>query len=240
MKKSYPSSPSVRIGWIFFFHLLTSFNRPDLVFQINLCNFAPWSGKTNQARHQDTTMTQTDNEKKIYLVITKRVEDGEELQVETAGAFDNIQSARQCLAERKQYQLTLWRDLIDEDPESWEVDHDTPDKYTICDLSTSDYYMFRAFIKELPLQTSYTGYHELWDKMDEKQSRAFRDVRETLTKQDVLEGAKRGLEKPMGFLLTYLRDMYELTKSEGCIVAEALLKWFNIFNDAKYPWLNNL
>jgi hypothetical protein len=46
----------------------------------------------------------------------------------------------------------------------------------------------------------------------------------------IIRCAERNNERPMGFLLTYLKDMYFIPKYYGWGVAERILKHFKIEN----------
>ena len=67
-----------------------------------------------------------------------------------------------------------------------------------------------------------------------RQKEVFCELSTTLTSRYITGHAARDNEKPMGFLLTYIRDMYDMPKTEGWNVAEALLNFFNIDNEN--PW----
>ena len=47
-------------------------------------------------------------------------------------------------------------------------------------------------------------------------------------RETIIKCAERGNETPLGYLLTYLKDMYFLPKYYGYGVAERILKYFNI------------
>lgn len=47
-------------------------------------------------------------------------------------------------------------------------------------------------------------------------------------RETIIKCAERGNETPLGYLLTYLKDMYFLPKYYGWGVAERILKYFNI------------
>lgn len=51
-----------------------------------------------------------------------------------------------------------------------------------------------------------------------------------LSRERIIEMARRDEEKPMGALLTYIRDMYGLTKTDGWDVAFAVLNHFKVEN----------
>lgn len=51
-----------------------------------------------------------------------------------------------------------------------------------------------------------------------------------LSRSRIIEMARRDEEKPMGALLTYIRDMYGLTKTEGWDIALAVLYHFKVEN----------
>ena len=51
-----------------------------------------------------------------------------------------------------------------------------------------------------------------------------------LSRERIIEMARRDEEKPIGALLTYIRDMYGLTKTDGWDVASAVLNHFKIEN----------
>lgn len=46
----------------------------------------------------------------------------------------------------------------------------------------------------------------------------------------IITGARKDNEKPMGYLLSYLKDTYYLPKIKGCKIAEKILKHFEINN----------
>ena len=62
----------------------------------------------------------------------------------------------------------------------------------------------------------------------------FAELSTTLTRERIVEGAIRDNEKPMGFLITYIRDMYGLPKTEGRSIAEDLLKFFDLYYIPEY------
>lgn len=66
-----------------------------------------------------------------------------------------------------------------------------------------------------------------------------KECTEQLTKDTILSRAERDGERPMGFLLTYLRDNYSLPKTSGWSIAEKILERFGIDNMADYPWLKH-
>lgn len=74
------------------------------------------------------------------------------------------------------------------------------------------------------------------DQMNESQMKMYEHLLKTLTPALIIQRAKRDGEKPMGYLLTYIRDM-GLPKTSGWIVAEAILSRFMIDNE-NCPWLN--
>lgn len=49
-----------------------------------------------------------------------------------------------------------------------------------------------------------------------------------LDRETIIRCAERDEESPLGFLLSYLKDMYFLPKYYGYVVAERILKHFNI------------
>lgn len=71
-------------------------------------------------------------------------------------------------------------------------------------------------------------------KLNTKQKEVFCELTSTLTRERIIGKAAHDEEKPMGYLLTYIRDMYNMPKTEGWNVAEALLNFFNIDNEN--PW----
>lgn len=75
------------------------------------------------------------------------------------------------------------------------------------------------------------------DQMSESQLEMYGNLIKTLTPAQIHLGARRGSEKPMGYLLTYIRDM-GMPKTSGWLVAEAILARFGIDNE-NCPWLNN-
>lgn len=58
--------------------------------------------------------------------------------------------------------------------------------------------------------------------------RIYNECANALDANTIIQCAKRNSETPIGFLLTYLKDMYFLPKYYGWEVAERLLKHFNI------------
>lgn len=59
----------------------------------------------------------------------------------------------------------------------------------------------------------------------------FDDIKSKLTHYDVIKGAIRDKEKPMGFLLTYMKDVYGIPKTRGFHIAERLLDLYHIVNE---------
>ena len=58
----------------------------------------------------------------------------------------------------------------------------------------------------------------------------FNDIIHNLTKWQILEKARRDEERPMGFLLSYIRDNYNLPKTQGWEIAEKVLDYYQIKN----------
>ena len=61
------------------------------------------------------------------------------------------------------------------------------------------------------------------------------DLLSKLTPRIIIQGAIKGEEKPMGFLLTYIKDMYGLSKTQGWDIAESVLARYNIENKMFCP-----
>ena len=59
----------------------------------------------------------------------------------------------------------------------------------------------------------------------------FNEIIKNLNGDDIINGAIRDDEKPIGYLLTYIKDEYNIPKKEGWNIAEAILKYFGIKND---------
>jgi hypothetical protein len=49
-----------------------------------------------------------------------------------------------------------------------------------------------------------------------------------LNRETIIKCAERGNETPLGYLLTYLKDMYFIPKYYGWVLAERILKHFDI------------
>lgn len=58
----------------------------------------------------------------------------------------------------------------------------------------------------------------------------FNDIIQHLTKWQILEKARRDEERPMGVLLSYIRDNYNLSKIQGWEIAEKVLDYYQIKN----------
>ena len=58
----------------------------------------------------------------------------------------------------------------------------------------------------------------------------FNDILKYWSRSDILEIAKRDNERPMGTLLTYIKDVYNLPKPQGWEIAERVIKHYNIVN----------
>jgi len=58
----------------------------------------------------------------------------------------------------------------------------------------------------------------------------FNDILKYWSRSDILERAKRDNERPMGTLLTYIKDVYNLSKIQGWEIAERVIKHYNIVN----------
>ena len=54
------------------------------------------------------------------------------------------------------------------------------------------------------------------------------ELKRKLTRDSILDGSERDEESPMGYLLTYIRDNYNLPKTDGWSIAEAVLEHFNL------------
>lgn len=52
-----------------------------------------------------------------------------------------------------------------------------------------------------------------------------------LSKEDILRRATRNEEKPFGYVIDYLKDVYSLPKMIGCDIAEKILEHFGIDNE---------
>lgn len=174
-------------------------------------------------------------EQKIYIVTETWREAGEDVQSRTLGVFTNQEAARKCLADAKVRSLREWVDVIDENNEDWEI-VDNPDVYDATRVLDYEYFVTLE-IEIQPLQDSYTGWQELTEQMDGKQREAFDNFINEFNAGVVCNRAARDKEKPMGFILTYLRDQ-GLPKIQGWIVGEAILKYLCIDNE-NCPWLNN-
>lgn len=58
----------------------------------------------------------------------------------------------------------------------------------------------------------------------------FNEIIGQLSKDTIINGAMKDNEMPMGFLLTYIKDMYNIPKPQGWKIAEAVLRYFGIEN----------
>lgn len=58
----------------------------------------------------------------------------------------------------------------------------------------------------------------------------FNDILRYWSRSDILERAKRDNERPMGTLLTYIKDVYNLPKPQGWEIAEKVINHYNIVN----------
>lgn len=175
-------------------------------------------------------------EQKVYIVTATWCEEGEDINFQIIGIFTNREAARKCLASTKATNRREWAERY-EDAKRYGIE-DTPDRYDAVELTASAYGEFyNIMIEERTLQDSYTGWQELTEQMDEKQLKAFNDFINEFNAGVVYNRAARDKEKPMGFILTYLRDQ-GLPKTQGWIVGEAILKYLCIDND-NCPWLNN-
>lgn len=58
----------------------------------------------------------------------------------------------------------------------------------------------------------------------------FNEIISQLSKDAIINGAMKDNEMPMGFLLTYIKDMYNISKPQGWKIAEAVLRYFGIEN----------
>ena len=68
-------------------------------------------------------------------------------------------------------------------------------------------------------------------ELSDRQKEVFCELTSRLTREKIIGKAIHDGEKPMGFLLTHIRDLYNMPKSEGWNVAESLLRFFNIDNE---------
>ena len=55
-----------------------------------------------------------------------------------------------------------------------------------------------------------------------------RDFKKTHSAQSIRQCAARNGEKPFGYVLDYIKDMYGLTKSEGWDTAQAVCRFFKV------------
>lgn len=58
----------------------------------------------------------------------------------------------------------------------------------------------------------------------------FDEIIKRVTRGRILEISAKDNERPMGFLLTYIKDVYGLPKSKGWNIAERVLTHYNIEN----------
>lgn len=171
-------------------------------------------------------------EQKVYIVSEEYCKYDEPVQTNILGLFTNIEAARKCLADAKEQTLREWDEDIDDE---WNV-VDTPDFYDMTYIAEFDNY-YRVEVSEQTLQDTYTGWQELTEQMDVKQLEAFNQFTKEFCAGVIYNRAARDHEKPMGVILSYLRDQ-GLPKTQGWLVGEAILKYLHIDNE-KCPWLNN-
>lgn len=75
------------------------------------------------------------------------------------------------------------------------------------------------------------------EQMSETQREIYDEIVKTYTPALIINRARREQEKPMGVLLSRIRDL-GLPKTSGWLVAEAVLRHFAMDNE-NCPWLNN-
>ena len=59
----------------------------------------------------------------------------------------------------------------------------------------------------------------------------FFDAISRLNKRYIIDKARQNNEKPFGFVLDYLKDVYSLPKSKGWDVAKQILDYYGIDNE---------
>ena len=57
------------------------------------------------------------------------------------------------------------------------------------------------------------------------------EIIQNLSRNYIINMSIRDKEKPIGFLLTYIRDVYGLSKTEGWDIAIYILNHYNIKNE---------
>ena len=79
---------------------------------------------------------------------------------------------------------------------------------------------------------SYIVENEILDLLAKKKSNAilFNTITR-LSKEDILRGAKSNDEKPFGYIIDYLKDVYHLPKMIGYDIADKILEYFGIDNE---------
>ena len=79
---------------------------------------------------------------------------------------------------------------------------------------------------------SYLVENEILELLAKKKSNAilFNTIT-CLSKENILRNAKRNEEKPFGYVIDYLKDVYNLPKMIGWDIAEKILKYFEIENE---------
>ena len=66
------------------------------------------------------------------------------------------------------------------------------------------------------------------EKLDDEQ--IFQEIIKDMSPERILAKCRRDEERPMGVLLSYIRDMYGLPKTKGWAIAERVLDYYKIKN----------
>ena len=79
---------------------------------------------------------------------------------------------------------------------------------------------------------SYLVENEILNLLAKKKSNAILfNAITCLSKEDILRRAKRNEEKPFGYVIDYLKDVYHLPKMIGYDIADKILEYFGIDNE---------
>jgi hypothetical protein len=79
---------------------------------------------------------------------------------------------------------------------------------------------------------SYLVENAILDLLAKKRSNAILfNAITRLSKEDILRRAKRNEEKPFGYVIDYLKDVYNLPKMICCDIAVKILEYFGIDNE---------
>lgn len=93
-------------------------------------------------------------------------------------------------------------------------------------------YIETTYKRGMHCSHSYLVENEILELLAKKKSNAILfNAITCLSKEDILRRAKRNGEKPFGYVIDYLKDVYFLPKLIGYDIADKILEYFEIDNE---------